>query len=152
MLFTYLEFKMWHLQVPIVHPKTLQRWPISRTQIQNISLLVSGIVLQQSNQSLLTSNMYSEAHQTLYGSFNGYLFTTYQPPSPHTTPAPVLTTGNQQIPSMPWPQTTPLTPLYFDLDRFMNDVTNKLKKLNVLDDIHSRLITLSKNWFWSIWY
>lgn len=42
----------------------------------------SGIVLQQSNQSPLTSNMYSEAHQTLYGSFNGYPFTPYQP---HTT-------------------------------------------------------------------
>lgn len=46
---------------------------------------------------------------------------------------------------MPWPQTTPLTPLYPDLDRFMNDVTNKLKKLNVLDDIHSRLINLESH-------
>ena len=105
----------------------------------------SGIVLQQSNQSPLTSNMYSEAHQTLYGPISGYPFTPYQPPAPHTTPAPVLTTGNQQIPSMPWPQTTPLTPLYPELDRFMNDVTNKLKKLDVLDDIHSRLISLESH-------
>jgi hypothetical protein len=115
----------------------------SNTKHQPVSQ--SGNVLQQSNQSPLTSYMYSEAHQILYGSFNGYPFTPYQPPSPHTTPAPVLTTGNQQIPSMPWPQMTPLTPLYPDIDRFMNDVTNKLKKLNVLDDIHSRLINLESH-------
>jgi hypothetical protein len=41
----------------------------------------------QSEHSLPTSNVYSAAHQTLYGAPPGYSFTPYQPPVPHTTPA-----------------------------------------------------------------
>ena len=63
---------------PPENPSKMADQSNSNTKHQPVSQ--SGIVLQQSNQSPLTSNkkcMYSEAHQTLYGPISGYPFTPY---------------------------------------------------------------------------
>ena len=93
----------------------------------------------QSEHPLPTSNVYSAAHQTLYGAPPGYPLTPYQPPVPHTTPAHMIYSPLQQFPSMSLP---PPSPAFPDLERFMSEVTNRLKKLDLLDDILSRLVNM----------
>ena len=61
----------------------------------------------QSEHSLPTSNVYSAAHQTLYGAPPGYPFTPYEPPVPHTTPAHMVYSPLQQLPSMSLPPPSP---------------------------------------------
>lgn len=92
------------------------------------------------DQSIGSSNVLSAAHNTLYGAYQGYPFTPYnQPPAPHTTPAHIMTQQLQPIPSPPPIQTHP------QLDIFMNTVTEKLKKLDILDDILSRVVTMENH-------
>jgi hypothetical protein len=95
----------------------------------------------QSEHSLPTSNVYSAAHQTLWCtswlSFHAISTTS-------ATPAHMVYSPLQQLPTMSLP---PPSPAFPDLERFMSEVTNRLKILDLLDDILSRLVnTLSNNW------
>ncbi|XP_052068748.1 histone-lysine N-methyltransferase SETD2-like isoform X1 [Mytilus californianus] len=101
---------------------------------------------QETNQSPLTSNVYSAAHQTLYGTYPGYPFTPFQPPAPHTTPANLMQSNHQQLPAMlsTMPLLTPSPYQYTnpDLNKFMSEVTERLKKLDMLEDILQRVVSM----------
>ena len=57
----------------------------------------------------------------------------------HTTPAHMVYSPLQQLPTMSLPHPSPASP---DLERCMSEVTNRLKKLDLLDDILSRLVNM----------
>ena len=102
---------------------------------------------QETNQSPLTSNVYSAAHQTLYGSYPGYPFTPFQPPAPHTTPANMMQSHHQQLPPAMMSTMPLLTPSPYqytnpDLNKFMGEVTERLKKLDMLEDILKRVVSM----------
>ena len=58
---------------------------------------------------------------------------------PHTTPAHMVYSPLQQSPTMSLPHPSPAFP---DLERCMSEVTHRLKKLDLLDDILSRLVNM----------
>ncbi|CAC5376969.1 unnamed protein product [Mytilus coruscus] len=97
--------------------------------------LAMNLWIQDTQQD---SNVYSAAHQTLYGTFPGYPFTPFQPPAPHTTPANMMQSNHQQLPAMLsiMPLLTPSPYQYTnpDLNKFMSEVTERLKKKGVPDD------------------
>ncbi|CAC5399373.1 unnamed protein product [Mytilus coruscus] len=98
------------------------------------------------NQSPLTSNVYSAAHQTLYGTYPGYPFTPFQPQAPNTTPADMMQSNHQQLPAMlstmPLLTTSPYQYTNPDLNKFMSEVTERLKKLDMLEDILQRVVSM----------
>ncbi|CAG2201838.1 unnamed protein product [Mytilus edulis] len=102
---------------------------------------------QETSQSPLTSNVYSAAHQTLYWTYPGYPFTPFQPPAPHTTPANMMQSHHQQLPPAMMSTMPLLTPSPYqytnpDLNKFMSEVTERLKKLDMLEDILKRVVSM----------
>lgn len=99
-------------------------------------------------QPINACNVLSAAHNTLYGTYPGYPFTPitpYQPPAPNTTPAHFIPQQLQPIPSPSPPPFTPLPvhthpPAHPQLEAFMSNVTERLKKLDILDDILTRVV------------
>ncbi|CAG2254323.1 unnamed protein product [Mytilus edulis] len=86
-------------------------------------------------------------HQTLYGSYPGYPFTPFQPPAPHTTPANMMQSHHQQLPPAMMSTMPLLTPSPYqytnpDLNKFMGEVTERLKKLDMLEDILKRVVSM----------
>ncbi|VDI00201.1 Hypothetical predicted protein [Mytilus galloprovincialis] len=96
---------------------------------------------QNFNDTPLSSNVISSSRQVLYGANNGYAFTPYHLQAPHTTPA---QTGHQ-TPSMPIPMHPISTPPHPDLIQFMHEVRIKLQKLDILENIFSRLVDMEEH-------
>ncbi|CAG2199419.1 unnamed protein product [Mytilus edulis] len=94
------------------------------------------------NDTPLSSNVISTSRQILYGADNGYAFTPYHLQAPHTTPAQM----GHQTPSVPIPMMHPIsTPPHPDLLMFMHEVREKLQKLDILEDILSRLVDMEEH-------
>ncbi|CAG2212337.1 unnamed protein product [Mytilus edulis] len=93
------------------------------------------------NDTPLSSNVISTSRQILYGADNGYAFTPYHLQAPHTTPAQM----GHQTPSVPIPMHPISTPPHPDLLMFMHEVREKLQKLDILEDILSRLVDMEEH-------
>ena len=90
-------------------------------------------------QPINAGNVLSAALNTLYGTYPGYPgypFNPYQPPAPHTKPSHAIPQQLQPIPSPSPPPITPLPvhahPAHPQLEAFMSNVTERLKKLDIL--------------------
>ena len=106
----------------------------NQNQKENINNPSPSIQPNSPNES--TSNKFAAANQMLYGPFHGYPFTPYQPSAPHTTPANMT----QYVPP---PTISPLSPQpQLNLERFMFAVNQKLNKLDLLDDILTRVVAV----------
>ena len=118
--------------------------PAKMADKSNSNTKPKQIVSCTPEQPINAGNVLSAAHNTLYGTYPGYPFTPYQPPAPHTTPAHVIP---QQLQPIPSPSPPPITPLpvhahsaHPQLQAFMSNVTERLKKLDILDDILTRVV------------
>ena len=114
--------------------------PAKMADNSNSDTKLKQTVNQTPEQNISTSNVLSAANNSLYGAttVQGYPFTPYMPPGPHTTPANMIPYQLQTLPS-PSP-TQPLYQSYPQLECFMSNVTERLKKLDILDDILARVV------------
>ncbi|CAC5368258.1 unnamed protein product [Mytilus coruscus] len=118
-----------------------KQYSLPPTQMQPCPNQYPTQYTQNLNDTLLSSNVISSSRQVFYGADNGNAFTPYHLQAPHTTPAQM----GQQTPSVPIPMHSISTPPHPDLLQFMHEVREKLQKLDILEDIFSRLVDMEEH-------